>query len=137
ELEKVTESTHGGMWRVIDADPRAAVVGGEAPVPLASEVIDAQGKVPAEDAARTVVLTERFDAQWRATLDGAALEPVEVDGWAQGFTVPAGASGDLEVHREQPLRLLWQLLLYATTALAAVVSIPWRVRSRSVEAMYG
>ena len=137
ELEKVTESTHGGMWRVIDAAPRAAVVGGEAPVPLASEVIDAQGKVPAEDAARTVVLTERFDAQWRATLDGAELEPVEVDGWAQGFTVPAGASGDLEVHREQPLRLLWQLLLYATTALAAVVSIPWRVRSRSVEAMYG
>ena len=35
------------MWRVIDAAPRAAVVGGEAPVPLASEVIDAQGRVPA------------------------------------------------------------------------------------------
>jgi GT2 family glycosyltransferase len=136
-LEKVTEGAGGGMWRVIDAAPRASVLGGSAPVPLVSGAIDAAGTVPAEDSARTVVLAERFDTQWRATLDGTELEPVPVDGWAQGFVVPPGAGGEVDVHREQPLRLLWQLLLYSTTALTALLSIPWRVRSRTVEEMYG
>ena len=137
ELEKVTEGSRGGMWRVIDAAPRAVVVGGEDPVPLDSGAIDAEGTVPADDSARTVVLAERYDTQWRATLEGTRLEPVEVDGWAQGFVLPPGAEGEVDVHREQPLQLLWQLLLYAAVALTALISIPWRVRSRSVEEMYG
>lgn len=137
ELEKVTEGSRGGMWRVIDAAPRAVVLGGENPVPLDSGAIDAEGRVPAGDAARTVVLAERFDTEWRATLDGVHLDPVEVGGWAQGFVLPPGAAGEVDVHREQPLRLLWQLLLYAAVALTALISIPWRARSRSVEEMYG
>lgn len=137
ELEKVTEGATGGMWRVLDAAPRAVVRGGDSPVPLASGAIDAEGTVPAEDAERTVVLAERYDTQWRATLDGAELEPVEVDGWAQGFVVPAGDGGEVDVHREQPLRLLWQLLLYAAVALTALISIPWHVRTRTAEEMYG
>ena len=98
---------------------------------------DAEGEIPAASEERTVVLSERFDSQWRATLDGTELVPLEVDGWAQGFTVPAGAGGEIDVHREQPLRLLWQLLLYSATALTALISIPWRVRSRTAEEMYG
>ncbi|MDN5899331.1 MAG: hypothetical protein L0H74_04620 [Brachybacterium sp.] len=137
ELEKVTEGTRGGMWRVIDAAPRAVVLGGEAPVLLDSGAIDAEGVVPADDATRTVVLAERFDTQWRARLDGVDLDPVEVGGWAQGFVLPPGAEGEVDVHREQPLRLLWQLLLYVAVALTALISIPWRARSRSVEEMYG
>lgn len=137
ELEKVTEGARGGMWRVIDAAPRAVVLGGENPLPISSGAIDAEGSVPAEEDSRTVVLAERFDTQWRATLDGTELEPVEVDGWAQGFVVPAGAEGELDVHRDQPLRLVWQLLLYVAVALTALISIPWRIRSRSVEEMYG
>ncbi|ASK64929.1 hypothetical protein CFK39_02745 [Brachybacterium avium] len=137
ELEKVTEGDRGGMWRVIDAAPRAVILGGEVPVPLDSGAIDAAGVVPADEAARTVVLAERFDTQWRAQLDGVELDPVEVDGWAQAFELPAGAEGEVDVHRQQPLRLLWQLLLYGTIALTALISIPWRARSRSVEEMYG
>ena len=130
-------ATMGGLWRVVDAAPRALVAGGSAPIPLASEVVDASGMIPAEDAERTVVLSERFDTQWRATLDGAELSPVEIDGWAQGFQVPAGSQGEIDVHREQPLRLLWQLLLYGATALTALLAIPWRVRTRTAEEMYG
>lgn len=137
ELEKVTEGSRGGMWRVIDAAPRAVVRGGGTPIPLDSAAVDAEGTVPADDAARTVVLAERFDTGWRATLDGDELAPVEVDGWAQGFELPAGAEGEVDVHREQPLRLLWQVLLYAGVGLTALISIPWRIRSRSVEEMYG
>nr|WP_245349230.1 hypothetical protein [Brachybacterium fresconis] len=136
-LEKVTEGSRGGMWRVIDAAPRAVVLGGEEPVALSSGVIGATGEIPTADAERTVLLSERHDSQWRATLDGAELEPVAVDDWAQGFIVPAGQSGQIDIHREQPARLLWQILLYATIALTVLISIPWRARTRSAEEMYG
>lgn len=137
QLEKVTEGTRGGMWRVIDSAPRAVVTDGTDVTALSSTVVEAAGEIPAQDAERTVVLAERADSGWRATLDGTELEPVEVDGWAQGFHVPAGAGGEVDVHRHQPLRLLWQLLLYSATGLTALLSIPWRVRSRTVEEMYG
>ena len=137
QLEKVTEGTWGGMWRVIDASPRALVTGGAEQTPLSSGVIDAAGAIPADEAERTVVLSERFDTGWRATLDGTELAPTEVDGWAQGFQVPAGAAGEIEIHRDQPLTLLWQLLLAAAVGLTALLAIPWRLRARTAEEMYG
>jgi arabinofuranan 3-O-arabinosyltransferase len=36
---------------------------------------------------------ENFDAGWVATLDGKQLRPIVLDGWQQGFIVPAGAGG--------------------------------------------
>ena len=122
---------------MIESAPRAVVVGGEEPVALSSGVIDASGHLPASDQERTVILSERDDGQWRATLDGAELTPVTVDGWAQGFEVPAGAEGEIDLHREQPARLVWQILLGAALALTALISIPWRPRSRDAEEMYG
>lgn len=132
-VEKVTQNASGGMWRVIDATPRVWVEGGTDPggtVPIASDVIGASGELAASDQVRTVVLSERLDPQWRATLDGTELEEVPVDGWAQGFVVPEGAEGRLVVGREQPWRPLWQVLLYSATALTALIAVPWRGRSR-------
>lgn len=136
-LEKVTEGALGGMWRMLGTSPRAVVVGGESPVPLSSGIIDATGRIPADSSERTVVLSERADGQWRATLDGTQLEPVLVGDWAQGFVVPSGADGEVDIHREQPARLVWQILLYAVLALTVVISIPWRLRTRDAEEMYG
>ena len=136
-LEKVTEGSEGGTWRVIDALPRAVVTGGEEPIALDSGVVDAEGEIAPAEEERTVVLSERHDTDWRASLDGTELAAVEVDGWAQGFTVPAGAGGELEIHRYQPARPLWQLLLYGATAATALIAIPWRVRTRTAEEMYG
>ncbi|WP_304528900.1 alpha-(1-_3)-arabinofuranosyltransferase domain-containing protein [Blastococcus haudaquaticus] len=42
-------------------------------------------------------ITENVNAGWRATLDGRPLESVVVDGWQQGYLVPAGSSGTVEV----------------------------------------
>ena len=136
-LEKVTEGDGGGMWRIIDASPRAAVVGGAEPIALSSGAVPASGTVPADESERTVVLSERYDTQWRATLAGTDLQPVLVDDWAQGFTIPAGASGELELNRHQPGLLAWQVTLYVALALTVLIAIPWRPRSRAVEEMYG
>lgn len=40
---------------------------------------------------------ENFNRGWRATLAGRRLEPVRLDGWQQGFAMPAGAGGTVKL----------------------------------------
>lgn len=50
--------------------------------------------VPRSPAARVLVVPESVNPGWVArTADGAALTPVIVNGWQQGWVLPAGAAG--------------------------------------------
>ena len=40
---------------------------------------------------------ENQNPGWQATLDGVRLEKVAVDGWQQGYVVPAGQGGTVEL----------------------------------------
>jgi arabinofuranan 3-O-arabinosyltransferase len=40
-----------------------------------------------------VEVHENYNPGWAASLNGQALTPVRLDGWQQGFVVPAGAGG--------------------------------------------
>jgi arabinofuranan 3-O-arabinosyltransferase len=42
-------------------------------------------------------IAENVNDGWRATLDGRTLEPVVLDGWQQGYRIPAGSSGTVEI----------------------------------------
>ncbi|MCE1178618.1 MAG: DUF3367 domain-containing protein [Micrococcales bacterium] len=44
-----------------------------------------------------LVVHENVNAGWQATLGGRPLTPVTVDGWEQGFIVPAGASDSISL----------------------------------------
>ena len=44
-------------------------------------------------AAALLVVPENFNTGWTATLGGARLRAVRVDGWQQAYEVPAGAGG--------------------------------------------
>ncbi|MFC0674475.1 hypothetical protein [Brachybacterium hainanense] len=146
-LEKVTQTTTGGLWRLVDAAPRAwigtprldadgAVLDAAADAdaaPLRSRVIAVDGSVEAAEAERVIVLSERQDAQWSARVDGRELEPVLVGGWAQGFVLPAGIGGELHLDRDQPWRLPLQILLGATVVLSALIAVPWRRRGVRME----
>jgi arabinofuranan 3-O-arabinosyltransferase len=44
-------------------------------------------------AASYLEVHENYNAGWSAALNGHALTPVRLDGWQQGFVVPAGAGG--------------------------------------------
>jgi arabinofuranan 3-O-arabinosyltransferase len=93
----------------------------EAGALLASTVvIEPVGGVPAPPEARTVRIgswgsesrtvaigagdaailatTENLNDGWVATLDGDDLTPIRVDGWRQGWRVPAGSAGTIELH---------------------------------------
>jgi arabinofuranan 3-O-arabinosyltransferase len=40
-------------------------------------------------------IPENVNPGWRATLDGERLEAVVLDGWQQGYRIPAGRGGDV------------------------------------------
>jgi arabinofuranan 3-O-arabinosyltransferase len=42
-------------------------------------------------------IPENVNPGWRATLDGAPLEPVVLDGWQQGYRIPTGSAGDVVI----------------------------------------
>ena len=44
-----------------------------------------------------LVVPENTNAGWTATLDGRRLEPVAVDGWQQGYVLPAGPAGRVDL----------------------------------------
>ncbi|MFK4594315.1 hypothetical protein RKD30_000982 [Streptomyces pristinaespiralis] len=45
-------------------------------------------------------LHENHNPGWKATLDGEELTPLRIDGWQQGWLVPAGQGGTVELEYE-------------------------------------
>ncbi len=80
------------------------------------------GTVP-DGPQRVLALTVNSNSGWVATLAGRALDPVVVDGFRQGFVVPAGASGALDVRfaPDGPYRAA--LLMGALLALALPLAL--------------
>ncbi|MEO6413748.1 MAG: alpha-(1-_3)-arabinofuranosyltransferase family protein [Pedococcus sp.] len=81
-------------------------------------------------------LPQNANAGWRATLGDRRLEPIVVDGWKQGFVVPAGAGGQVTVSfgPDRPYR--WGLLVGGALVLlvAAAALLPSRRRARAQRA---
>ncbi len=90
-----------------------------------------------------LVVHEAFNRGWRARLDGQALTAARLDGWQQGFLVPPGAAGrvqlDFAPDRTYGLLLgvgaLLALLLALAAALPGGGSLPVAVRRHSSRAM--
>ncbi|WP_028046860.1 glycosyltransferase [Cellulomonas sp. URHE0023] len=140
-LERVTVNAAGTLWRVQATAPGA---GAAAPVvvsawarlvPSGADIADptvaavavpssdrsVHARVPAGDAGRHLVLAERADPHWHASLDGAPLRALQ-DGWRQSFDLGAGG-GDLVVRYDTPDRtpvLVVQSLVLLVTLLLAV-----------------
>ncbi|MFT4087735.1 MAG: alpha-(1-_3)-arabinofuranosyltransferase [Gordonia sp. (in: high G+C Gram-positive bacteria)] len=83
--------------------------------------------VDAADVARVLSVPESTNPGWHARLDGVELKPVVVDGWQQGWVVPAGMSGDIALtfDLDGPYRtvLLVGLLLVAVLFVLAFVPV--------------
>ncbi|GAA3534763.1 alpha-(1-_3)-arabinofuranosyltransferase [Aeromicrobium panaciterrae] len=54
---------------------------------------DRKVPVPQRDEVSYLAVNENINAGWVAKLHGKKLDPVTIDGWKQGFVVPAGAAG--------------------------------------------
>ncbi|WP_411106932.1 glycosyltransferase family 2 protein [Streptomyces sp. cmx-4-9] len=139
EVRRVLDATPGlsrrhqqdgtALWGVEPWLPRAVIVPGktgEAPVPVASGPVEAHSKIPAGEAGRVLRIADRAAPGWRATLDGKPLKPKTLDGWAQGFELPA-AGGRLDlVHEPSLTRTAWHWTQGLLALVLLVMALPGR-----------
>jgi arabinofuranan 3-O-arabinosyltransferase len=87
----------------------------------------------ATTAAALLVVHENFNAGWQARLGGRRLAAIQVDGWQQGFVVPAGATGLVSLTYTPDRTFTAGLLLGLLAALLLIV-LAWPVRRWRVPA---
>jgi len=135
-LEQLAQTTSGNSWRVTSsAHPDSARLslvdaGGEVtPVASTGTGSGTRTRIPAGSGARTLVMVERADAGWSATLDGRRLEATTVpsqDGsWKQGFAV-GSEGGELVVTHTRKSTAAATYTIWAVWALTLVAALPLR-----------
>ena len=106
------------VWQLDPAVARATVVPADpASTEAAVPVTRAPAAVPAGTGERHLLVGEAADPRWRAELGGTSLARV-VQGWQQGFVVPAGG-GTVVWRLSSPAS--WLLLLQGAALLVALV----------------
>ena len=118
-LRPVSATLDFQLWRVVGTAARVTVTGsGGTVVPVASGKVSVTA-ARAPSAGGTLMLAEPAGA-WNATLNGHPLTPLAapVNGWAQGFRLPAGG-GSLSVSHSS----LGRTALVALEGLAVLVVI--------------
>ncbi|MFI9203284.1 glycosyltransferase [Streptomyces sp. NPDC053048] len=144
-LTRLSRQEHGALWRVDRQVARVAIVTGTrpeapgtraegaeqqpAPVPVAAGPVEARTAIPAGARGRVLRIADRAAPGWRATLDGRALEPVTVDGWAQGFRLPAEGGRLTLVHEPSGARTAWLWAQGLLAAVLVVLALPGRRRA--------
>ena len=79
---------------------------------------------------------ENANAGWRAQLNGTTLQPVRVDGWQQGYVVPANAGGTvaLTFTPDRPFRLSLAVGFAAAMAVLALALVGFATSTAPVSA---
>ncbi|GHG77073.1 glycosyltransferase family 2 protein [Streptomyces griseocarneus] len=134
-LTRLSRQDHRALWRVDRQVARVTVVGGaaeapekSAPVPVAAGPVEARATVPAGPAGRVLRIADRAAPGWRATLDGRPLERRTVDGWAQGFALPAGGGRLALAYEPSGARTAWLWVQGLLAAVLVVLALPGRRR---------
>ncbi|WP_448323946.1 glycosyltransferase [Streptomyces sp. DSM 41493] len=131
-LTRLSQEDRSALWRVDRQVARVTIVPGAqrqgTPVPVAAGPVEAHTALPAGPAGRVLRLADKAAPGWRATLDGRALKRVTVDGWAQGFELPAGG-GRLALTYETPTgRAVWLWTQGLLAVVLVVLALPGRRR---------
>ncbi|MEV6010233.1 glycosyltransferase family 2 protein [Streptomyces sp. NPDC051976] len=128
-LSRVSQADGSELWRVDTPVSRMAITSsGAQPVGVGSGRVEAHTKIPAGPSGRVLRLADSAASGWHATLDGTALTPTTVDGWAQGFQLPPNG-GRLDVTFEEPVTHIGWLGAQGFLLLVAIVlALPGRRR---------
>jgi GT2 family glycosyltransferase len=122
-MRPVSQTPQFALWRVTDPVARARVVEPDgAQVELPSGTVGVTNAT-APPAGGTLVLAEPFSGSWHATLDGRALAPAQVYGWAQGFRLPPGG-GELDISRAQTGRGVCVALEFVALVVVGALALP-------------
>ncbi|MFI6691943.1 glycosyltransferase [Streptomyces sp. NPDC050433] len=128
-LSRLSQLDGSALWRVDRQISRATIVEGESdaePLPVGSSTVEAHTDIPAGKAGRVLRIADRAAEGWQATLDGRLLEKTTVDGWAQGFTLPA-EGGRLDLTYEDSFtHSAWVWAQGALAVVLLVLALPGR-----------
>ncbi|MEU8749518.1 glycosyltransferase family 2 protein [Streptomyces chartreusis] len=134
-LSRLSEQNGSALWRIDRQVSRAAIVAGSGsgtaagePEPVAAGPVEIHTTVPAGSDGRVLRLADSVDDGWTATLDGKELTPTTVDGWAQGFELPADG-GRLDVTYDDPIgHTVWLWAQGFLALVLVVMALPGRRR---------
>ncbi|MDF6020650.1 glycosyltransferase family 2 protein [Streptomyces sp. JH34] len=130
-LSRLSQLDGSALWRVDRQVSRLAIVPsgkGAEPVPVGSLAVEAHTEIPEGDTGRILRVADAADPGWQATLDGRALTPKTVDGWAQGFELPT-EGGTLDLTYDAPLtHTAWIWAQVALGVVLVVMALPGRRR---------
>lgn len=124
-LRRLSTNDGAGLWLLSQSASRLRLVGADGAMlsELPSGPEGASAMVPDGPEGRRAVLAERVDGRWTATLDGAPLPAETVDGWAQGFELPAGG-GRLEITYDGSERTRWLTVQAGLVGLVILLATP-------------
>lgn len=130
-LSRLSEQNGSALWRIDRQVSRAAIVAGSGsaePQSVAAGPTEIHTTIPAGSDGRVLRLADSAGDGWTATLDGKPLTPTTLDGWAQGFELPA-EGGRLDVTYDDPIAHTAWLWAQGFLALVLVVmALPGRRR---------
>ncbi|MFD8486667.1 glycosyltransferase [Streptomyces sp. NPDC059712] len=137
-LSRLSQQDGSGLWRVNQEVARATIVPGEKsgagksgagePEPVAAGPVEIHTDVKAGPDGRVLRLADTAAEGWTATLDGKALTRTTVDGWAQGFELPA-SGGRLDVTYDAPFtHTAWMWAQGLLGVVLVVLALPGRRR---------
>jgi GT2 family glycosyltransferase len=127
-LVRASAPDGGAVWRVEGITGRVRLLGPrEAPgEPVGVLVPSGQVEVRTDidtRGAQTVVLAERDDPGWQATLDGVPLVRADLPGGLLAFSLPKG-SGELVVEYSDPERSRWLAVQAVALVVLLVLMLP-------------
>ncbi|WAX79701.1 glycosyltransferase [Streptomyces sp. KMM 9044] len=131
-LTRLSQQAGGALWRVDQNVARATIVpgkGGEGePQAVAAGPVGISTEIPDGAEGRVLRLADAAAEGWTATLDGKPLTGTTVDGWAQGFRLPA-VGGQLAVTYEDPVtHTVWLWAQGLLAVVLVVLALPGRRR---------
>ncbi len=126
-LAKLPSLSTTQVWKVSSAVGRLSIrppSGDLSPsTVLPSTPAGADTNVPAGADGRSLVLANAAGHRWQATVNGHDLTPTVVDGWAQGFELPA-AGGHLVLRYDASSRHVWLALELIALLVVLVLAAP-------------
>ncbi|MFD3841651.1 glycosyltransferase [Streptomyces sp. NPDC058642] len=128
-LTRLSEQNRSALWRVDQDVARATIVSGSgAPTLVAAGPVEIHTTIPAGADGRILRLADTAAEGWTATLDGRPLTAKTVDGWAQGFELPA-SGGRLDVVFDDPItHTAWLWVQGSLAVVLVVLALPGRRR---------
>ncbi|TGB06353.1 glycosyltransferase family 2 protein [Streptomyces sp. MZ04] len=141
-LTRLSQEDGSALWRVDLQVARAAIVPETGdpspssqlrssrgdPMPVAAGPVELHTNIPAGEEGRTLRIADAADEGWTATLDGRPLTRTTLDGWAQGFELPA-TGGRLDVTFEGSAgHTGWLWAQGAMAVVLVVLALPGRRR---------